>query len=144
MGGGLKCLNANFFIMLKKWGGGIFFHSEFEFFLRSSLTNYCKHFPKSICREFISPVGYFFHFIKTLFSSSKSCSIQEYLITIIWTHPSPTISFAKELLFSSVFIMAIKMSVVFTLWTILEPDCSSFKHKMGNKKIKMKRVKELV
>ncbi len=30
-------------------------------FWRSSLTNYCKHFPKSICREFISPVGYVFN-----------------------------------------------------------------------------------
>ncbi len=34
------------------WGG----YSDF-FFLPSTLTNYCKHFPKSICREFIS---YFF------------------------------------------------------------------------------------
>ncbi len=28
----------------------------------STLTNYWKHFPQSICIEFISPVGYFFNF----------------------------------------------------------------------------------
>ncbi len=30
------------------------------FFWCSTLTNYCKHFPKSISREFISRVGYLF------------------------------------------------------------------------------------
>ncbi len=39
---------------------GYFFRIRFLFFWRSTLTNYCKHFPKSISREFISPVGYFF------------------------------------------------------------------------------------
>ncbi len=39
----------------------VFFLYIFRFvFLRSTLTNYCKHFTKSICREFISPVGYFY------------------------------------------------------------------------------------
>ncbi len=33
------------------WGGGGL-HS-------ATLTNYYNHFPKSICREFISPEGYF-------------------------------------------------------------------------------------
>ncbi len=33
-------------------------------FWRSTLTNYCKHFPKIICREFISPGGYFYISIK--------------------------------------------------------------------------------
>ncbi len=27
---------------------------------RFTLTNYWKHFPQSICREFMSPVGYFY------------------------------------------------------------------------------------
>ncbi len=52
---GRKCLNANFIYCATYL---------FRFFLgRSTLTNYCKHFPKSICREFISPVGYLNFFI---------------------------------------------------------------------------------
>ncbi len=68
MGGGNKYLskfwwvtlcNANLICydtQLPEWGRLFRF-----FFLRSTLTNYCKHFPKSICGEFISPVGYFFN-----------------------------------------------------------------------------------
>ncbi len=32
----------------------------FILFWWSTLTNYWKHFSQSICREFISPVGYFY------------------------------------------------------------------------------------
>ncbi len=62
---GLKYLNANFICcateLLGK-GGDIFFYL-FRIWLHffcclSTLTNYCKHFPKNICREFISQVGY--------------------------------------------------------------------------------------
>ncbi len=41
------------------WGGA-FLYSDF-LFLRPTLTNYCLHFPNSICREFTSPVGYFYY-----------------------------------------------------------------------------------
>ncbi len=47
-------------------GGTGFFFIQIFFFLRSTLKNYCKHFPKSICREFISPVGYFINFSEEL------------------------------------------------------------------------------
>ncbi len=61
---GLKCLNANYVMPHSCRGGGdhfLKFRIRFFFLWRSSLTNYCKHFPKSICREFISPVGYFYN-----------------------------------------------------------------------------------
>ncbi len=65
---GLKCLNANFICCATqllgglRGGGGliqnlIFFWDDLH---SATLTNYCKHFPKSICREFISPTGLFF------------------------------------------------------------------------------------
>ncbi len=52
---GLVCVMLIWFVMVHNclW--------QFRyFFLQSTLTNYCNHFPKSICREFISPVGYFY------------------------------------------------------------------------------------
>ncbi len=44
-------------------GRGAFFliQNLICFFWRSTLTNYCKHFPKSIYKEFISPVGNLFY-----------------------------------------------------------------------------------
>ncbi len=57
---GLKCLNANFIYYATHRPGGHFLFIQNLFFWRSTLTNYCKHFPKNICREFISPVGYFY------------------------------------------------------------------------------------
>ncbi len=47
------------------------FRIRFFFFWWSTLTNYCKHFPKSICREFISPVGYFFIQITVIYIYTK-------------------------------------------------------------------------
>ncbi len=54
----LKVNNAHGYYIIS-WS---FIYSEC-FWGRSTLTNYCKHFPKSICREFISPVSYLFIFI---------------------------------------------------------------------------------
>ncbi len=60
----VKCLNAKFISYSTQLPSDrIFFYSNIFFFWRSTFTHFCKHFPKSICREFISPVGYFF-FIK--------------------------------------------------------------------------------
>ncbi len=61
----LKCVNANFICYATQLPGrGHFFKFRiwFIYFWRSTLTNYCKHFPKSICREFISPVAIFFYY----------------------------------------------------------------------------------
>ncbi len=58
---GLVCVMLIWFVMTHNCLGGGFFFIQFFFFLQSTLTNYCKHFPKSICREFISPEGYIFH-----------------------------------------------------------------------------------
>ncbi len=61
---GMNCLNANFISYASQLpGGGAFFiYSEFDFFCDDlHLQIIASISPKSICREFISPVGYFFH-----------------------------------------------------------------------------------
>ncbi len=46
--------------MWEKGGGGgnLFYYCVYNITIHDLVTNYCKHFPQSICREFVSPVGY--------------------------------------------------------------------------------------
>ncbi len=83
----LKCVNTNFICYATQLpGGGAFFFliQNMIYFWggRSTLANYCKHFSKSICTEFISPLGYFS--LKGLWQYSvpiKICKTKE-----IWLH----------------------------------------------------------